>query len=54
MCVKVFGCKSLCVQNRLCVKASVCKSLCVQKSLSVKSSVYEKLYKNTMQTIVLY
>jgi hypothetical protein len=26
----------------------------VQKRLSVKSSVYEKLYKNTMQTIVLY
>ena len=42
------------MQNRLCVKASVCKSLCVQKRLSVKSSVYEKLYKNTMQTIVLY
>jgi len=37
---------------RLCVKVSVCKSLCVQKR--VKASVYEKLYKNTMQTIVLY
>ena len=26
---KVFGCKSLCMQNRLCVKASVCKKFCV-------------------------